>query len=57
MKYPKVSDDPEIQKHYEECRKNGCDHKFAELLCSRKPPRVRNTYSPLHPRRNRGRGY
>jgi len=56
-KYPKVWDDPEKQKLYEECRRNGCDHKFAEMLSAQKAPRVRNTYSPMHPRRNRGRGF
>ena len=53
----KISDDPKIQAHYEECLRNGCSHKLAEMLALRKPPRVRNTYSPMHPRRNRGRGY
>jgi hypothetical protein len=57
MKYPQVSDDPKVQAHYEECRRNGCSHKLAEMLAFRKPPRFRNTYSPLHPRRNRGRGF
>lgn len=56
-KYEKISDDPKVQAHYVECRKNGCGHKLAEMLALHQPPRVKNTYSPLHPRRNRGRGY
>jgi hypothetical protein len=55
--YPTISQDPKVQEHYVLCRKNGCTHKLAEMLASKKPPQVRNTYSPLHPRRNRGRGY
>lgn len=55
--YPIVSDDAEVQAFYEECRRNGTSHNMAEILSFRKPPRVRNTYSPMHPRRNRGRGY
>jgi len=57
MRYPHVSDDPKVQSRYEECRRNGCSHNLAEILAFRKPPRVRNTYSPLHPRRHRGRGF
>ena len=56
-KYPKISDDEKVQSHYELCRKNGSSHKMAELLALRRPPVIRNTYSPMHPRRNRGRGY
>lgn len=55
-KWPHYSDDPEIQAHYEKCRENGCDHQMADLLASRKAPRVRDTYSPMHPRRGRGQG-
>jgi len=55
--YPQISDDEKVQSHYEECRRNGCTHKMAEMLALRRPPVIRNTYSPLHPRRNRGRGY
>ncbi len=57
MKIEKISDDPKIQEHYEKCLKNGCGHKMAEMLALGKPPRYINKYSPLHPRRNRGRGY
>jgi hypothetical protein len=56
QKWPHYSDDPAVQAHYEECRKNGCDHKMADMLASRKVGRMIDTYSPMHPRRGRGNG-
>lgn len=56
-KYPKISDDPKVQKLYVECRENGCSHDFAVMLAERKPVNYHNRMSPMHPRRNRGRGY
>lgn len=55
-KIQKYSDDPKVQAHYEACIKAGCDHKMADLLASRTAPKVRDTYSPMHPRRGRGKG-
>lgn len=50
------STDPKVQAHYDACIKAGCDHKMADLLASRTAPKVRDTYSPMHPRRGRGKG-
>lgn len=55
-KYPVISSDPEIQKQYVQLRKKGNTHVFAEMCALRKPPRFRDTYSPMHPRRGRGQG-
>jgi len=56
-KYPKISDDEATQKLYEECRKNGCTHDLAVMLAERKPVTYHNRMSPMHPRKNRGRGH
>lgn len=36
--YPTVSNNKEVQAHYEECRKNGCTDSFARMLSARKGP-------------------
>jgi len=56
-KYPKISDDPEVQKHYVECRRAGTEHKLAEMLALKRSPAYHNHFSPMHPRVHRGRGY
>ena len=38
MSLPKVSDNMQIQRAYEECRENGCSHMLAEMLALRQPP-------------------
>lgn len=57
MKYETISKNPVIQARYVELRKAGNTHKFAEMLAMQQAPKVNNTYSPMHPRRNRGRGF
>lgn len=36
--YPVVSDDPEIQAHYEHCRSQGTSHMLAEMFAFSQPP-------------------
>lgn len=38
MRYPKISDDPKIQKDYREMRKAGSSHKLAEMLALQSAP-------------------
>lgn len=56
-KYPQISDNPEIQERYEKLRRAGNNDGFARMLAEQKPPGYQNKYSPMHPRRNRGRGF
>ncbi len=56
-KYPKISDDPEVQKHYIACRKAGTSHGLSEMLATRKAAPYHNHMSPMHPRVTRGRGH
>ncbi len=37
-KYPVVSDDPQIQAHYEFCRSQGTGHMLAEMFAYAQPP-------------------
>jgi hypothetical protein len=51
-----ISKDKKIQKHYEELRANGVGHNMAEMIALQVAPGIRDTYSPMHPRRGRGKG-
>lgn len=55
-KYRIISKDKGVQKRYVEALKNGCSDAMAEMLAVRKPPGFDMKYSPMHPRKNRGRG-
>lgn len=52
----KISNNPEVQATYDRLRQSGMEHKLAELLALREPPKHRDTYSPMHPRAGRGHG-
>ena len=48
-----ISDNPAIQAHYEECLKNGCTPRLAEMLAFAQPPRADDDTSFLAVRRPR----
>lgn len=41
MKAARISDDPNVQAHYERCLKKGCTPKMAEMFASRVAPKTR----------------
>jgi len=57
MKYPKVSDNPEIQSLYEEIRRGGESHKLAEMLALRQVPNLQTDTRWLAGMKDTGHGH
>lgn len=57
MKYPKVSDNPEIQSLYEEIRRGGESHKLAEILALRQVPNLQTDTRWLAGMKDTGHGH
>ena len=57
MKYPKVSDNPEIQSLYEEIRRGGESHKLAEMLALRQVPNLQTDTRRLAGTKDTGHGH